>query len=140
MFGFPFIFPICIRRKTQTGQTACNTRLLFRLSKKTSTFPVSENIFENVYHIEPIVENEPLPIFYFIFVKMANGSKTRLKQIYQNNKQWKGILNSVNPQNETAITDENSPTPKTLRFRYKYEFVYYINEFNRKKRLCIPKT
>ena len=41
--------------------------------------------------------------------------------------------------NETAVTDENPAAPKSLRFRYRNGFTYYINAFNNKK-LCIPKS
>ena len=105
-----------------------------------ATFSASDGIFDNVYHVDPIVEYELPPIFHIIFVEMANDFKTCFKRIYRENKQWKRILNFVNPQNEIIITDEKPPTLKNLRFRYKNGFVYYINEFNGKKRLYIPKT
>ena len=63
-----------------------------------------------------------------------------LKKRTEKNEQWKRILYFVNPQNEIIITNENPPAPKSLRFRYKNGFIYYINEFNGKKRLCIPKS
>ena len=94
----------------------------------------------NVYYVDPIVEYEPPLIFHIIFVEMADDFKTRLKKTYLENKQWKRILNFVNPQTETAITDENPPAPENFRFSYKNGFIYYINEFNKKKRLCVPKT
>ena len=34
----------------------------------------------------------------------------------------------------------HSPIPKGLRFQYRNGFIYYTNEFDGRKRLCIPKT
>ena len=87
--------------------------VLFRLFKTAPliTFPAFDGIFDNFYHVDPIVEYELSPIFYIIFVEMANDFKTRLKKLYRENKQWKRILNFVNFKNETAITDKNQPAP-----------------------------
>ena len=83
-FELRFIFPIWTRCEIQTGKIPRDTRRFISFIQTTSTAipPFSENIFDNVYHIEPIVENEPIPIFNIILIKMADEFKTRLKQIY----------------------------------------------------------
>ena len=56
--------------------------VLFRLFKDAPliTFPAFDGIFDNVYHVDLIVEYEPPPIFHIISVEMANDFKTRLKK------------------------------------------------------------
>ena len=56
--------------------------VLFRLFKNTPLimFSTPENIFDNVYYVGFIVENEFEPIFNNIFVMMANDFKMRSQQ------------------------------------------------------------
>ena len=92
-----------IRCETQAGKTTCNTRRFVSSIQKNiigDTFG-HRNIFD-FYHTFPIVEDELLPIYHIIFVKMADEFKTRLKQIYQNNKQWKRFHNLVNLHSKTT--------------------------------------
>ena len=114
--------------------------VLSRLSKRTppATPPAPENIFDGAYYTEPIVEDEPIPTFHITLVEMADDFKTRLKQVYQNNKQWKRIFDFVRPPGENG--EDHLPTPEGLRFQYRDGLIYYTNEFDGRKRLCIPKA
>ena len=69
---------------------------------------------------------------------MADDFKTRLKQTYQNNKQWKRIFDFVHPPGEDG--ENHFPIPKGLRFHYRNGFIYYTSEFDGRKRFCIPKA
>ena len=81
-FNFRFVrvsiyfFQFELNVKHKPGKLHMIPDVLFRLSKKTflATFSVTEDIFD-VYHIFPIVENEFFPVYYIIFVKMANDFK-----------------------------------------------------------------
>ena len=116
IYFFQFEFNV----KHKPGKLHVIPDVLFRLPKNTPlvTPVVTDGIFD-VYHIFPIVENEFFPIYHIIFVEMANGLKTRFKQIYQYNKQWKRILEFVNPQNGENIP----PVPERLRFQYRDGFI-----------------
>ena len=121
--------------KHKPGKLHVIPDVLLRFSKNTSPPTITENVFD-VDHTCPIVEYEPLPVYHIILIKMADELKTRLKQVYQNNKQWKRIFDLVHPQNG----ENNPPIPERLRFQYPNGFIYYTNEYDGRKRFCIPKT
>ena len=132
-----YFFQFELDVKHKPGKLHVIPDALFRLPKNTPlvTPVVTDGIFD-VYHIFPIVKNELFPVYHIIFVEMANDSKTRFKQVYKDNKQWKRIFEFVNPQNG----ENNPPVPERLRFQYRNGFIYYTNEHDDRKRFCIQKA
>ena len=140
-FNFRFVrvsiyfFQFELDVKHKPGKLHVIPNALYRLAKNTFPFSTTENVLD-VYRGFFIVEDEPLPAYHITLVKMADDFKTRFKQIYQDNKQWKRIFGLVHPRNEK----NNPPIPEGLRFQYRDGFIYYTNEHDGRKRLCIPKT
>ena len=75
-----YFFQFELNVKHKPGKLHVIPDALFRLPKNTPlvTPVVTDGIFD-VYHIFPIVENEPFPVYHIIFVEMANYLKTQFK-------------------------------------------------------------
>ena len=115
---FPFIyFNSNLIEKHKPGKLRIIPKVLSRFSKNTLPFVITDSVFD-VYHDFPIVENEFSPVYHITLVEMADDFKTRFKQVYQNNKQWKRIFYFVHLQNG----ENNSPIPEKLRFQYRDGF------------------
>ena len=81
---------------------------------------------------------------------MAEEFKQRLKDAYQEDSQWKRILDMVKPPQQLhrnapiqkaseGNSDEDATNrPQRHRFAYRNGLIYYIDEVDGRERLCIP--
>ena len=136
-----------VRASTYLLQFSLDVR--HKSSKQHIIFDVLSRLSSNVDAIKRANdlegdENTLNATYHVILIKMSDDFKSRLKQIYAVNKRWARIIELIKFITVGEASDEDSPWTsfEKLRFRYRDELIYYLNDNDLndgRERLCVFK-
>lgn len=85
---------------------------------------------------------DEIPVYNLTLVEMSEDFRSRLSSAYKDDKKWSKILESLLNRRKQLLEEKQSVEHVRLpniQFLLRNDLIYYLDDFNDRERLCIPK-